>query len=63
MAARQGQPRIDAGLAGKAAGLPGAVPPVMIGACHMNRPSPRRIEPAPAMIPTASPTILSATGR
>ncbi len=63
MAARQGQPRINAGLAGKAAGLPGALLPVMIGVCRMNRPSPRLIESTPAMSPTPSPTILSATGR
>jgi len=58
-----GQTRIPVGLAGKAAGLPRKAGPAKIGACRMNAPSPPRPEYLPAMMPTVSPTILSATGR
>ena len=62
--ARFGQPRIRVGLAGKAAGLPSGTVAAMIGACRMNhRIRPALLDRPLAMIPTASPTIPSQTGR
>jgi hypothetical protein len=59
-----GQPRIRAGLAGKAAGLPRAAAAFMIGACRMNhRTRPALLDRPNTMIPTALSTTPTPTGR